>query len=165
MVGPWWYHTGTSVPLVRNLPFSLLRMLMQNGLPALSRTKRRADWGRGQSGDQSPPRATERHTRCPNRLPTADFRLELSTETPVTGQGVRPRHSLAIDWARLALPSTNNWPRANASEPQAIGTADRALAAQGALGAYCGGGSMGDSCFGHLRGRRLEPARQIRHLG
>jgi len=29
MAGPWWYHTATSVPRVRNLPFSLLRMLMQ----------------------------------------------------------------------------------------------------------------------------------------
>ena len=29
IVGPWWYHTATSVPRVRNLPFSLLRMLMQ----------------------------------------------------------------------------------------------------------------------------------------
>ena len=29
MVGPWWYHTATSVPRVRNPPFSLLRMLMQ----------------------------------------------------------------------------------------------------------------------------------------
>src|ERR1019366_7589287 len=29
MVGPWWYHTATSVPRVCNLPFSLLRMLMQ----------------------------------------------------------------------------------------------------------------------------------------
>src|ERR1035441_7479194 len=29
MACPWWYHTATSVPRVRNLPFSLLRMLMQ----------------------------------------------------------------------------------------------------------------------------------------
>ena len=29
MAGPWWYHTATSVPRLRNLPFSLLRMLMQ----------------------------------------------------------------------------------------------------------------------------------------
>jgi hypothetical protein len=31
MVGPWWYHTATSVPRLRNLPFSLLRMLMLPG--------------------------------------------------------------------------------------------------------------------------------------
>ena len=29
MVGPWWYHTATIVPRVRNLPFSVLRMLMR----------------------------------------------------------------------------------------------------------------------------------------
>jgi hypothetical protein len=28
MVGPWCYQTATSVPRVRKLPFSLLRMLM-----------------------------------------------------------------------------------------------------------------------------------------
>jgi hypothetical protein len=26
--GPWWYHAATSVPRARNLPFSLLRMLI-----------------------------------------------------------------------------------------------------------------------------------------
>ena len=31
MAGPWWYHTATSVPLMRNLPFSLLRMLILPG--------------------------------------------------------------------------------------------------------------------------------------
>ncbi len=31
MVGPWWYHTATSVPRVRNLPFSVLRMLILRG--------------------------------------------------------------------------------------------------------------------------------------
>ena len=31
MVGPWWYHTATSVPWVRNRPFSLLRMLILPG--------------------------------------------------------------------------------------------------------------------------------------
>ena len=35
MVGPGWYQTATSVPRVRNLPFSLLRMLIQ--LVCLSR--------------------------------------------------------------------------------------------------------------------------------
>jgi len=29
MVGPWWYHTATSVPRLRNLPFSVLRTLLQ----------------------------------------------------------------------------------------------------------------------------------------
>jgi hypothetical protein len=29
MAGPWWYHTATSVPRVRNLPFSALRLLIQ----------------------------------------------------------------------------------------------------------------------------------------
>ena len=29
MVGPWWYHTATIVPRVRNLPFSALRLLIQ----------------------------------------------------------------------------------------------------------------------------------------
>ena len=29
MVGPWWYHTAAIVPWVGNLPFSLLRMLIQ----------------------------------------------------------------------------------------------------------------------------------------
>ena len=28
MAGPWWYHTATSVPRVRNLPFSVLRLLI-----------------------------------------------------------------------------------------------------------------------------------------
>ena len=31
MAGPWWYHTATSVPRARNLPFSLLRMLILSG--------------------------------------------------------------------------------------------------------------------------------------
>jgi hypothetical protein len=31
MSGPWWYHTATSVPRARNLPFSLLRMLILPG--------------------------------------------------------------------------------------------------------------------------------------
>ena len=31
MAGPWWYQTATSVPRVRNLPFSLLRILIQLG--------------------------------------------------------------------------------------------------------------------------------------
>ena len=30
-VGPGWYQTATSVPRVRNLPFSLLRMLILLG--------------------------------------------------------------------------------------------------------------------------------------
>ena len=29
MPGPWWYHTATSVPRVRSLPFSALRLLIQ----------------------------------------------------------------------------------------------------------------------------------------
>ena len=29
MVVPWWFHTATSVPRARHLPFSLLRMLIQ----------------------------------------------------------------------------------------------------------------------------------------
>jgi hypothetical protein len=31
MVGPWWYHTATIVPWVRDPPFSLLRMLILPG--------------------------------------------------------------------------------------------------------------------------------------
>jgi hypothetical protein len=44
MAGPWWYHTGTSVPRVRNLPFSALRMLMLRGRLAWPGGPVRALW-------------------------------------------------------------------------------------------------------------------------
>ena len=61
MVGPWWYHTATSVPRVRNPPFSLLRMLMQvtrrADIPVCSRVRRLPARG-GRCGAQGTARPT-----------------------------------------------------------------------------------------------------------
>ena len=48
MAGPWWYHTATSVPRVRNLPFSLLRVLIQ------VRRQPPQGEGRGQKAEMGP---------------------------------------------------------------------------------------------------------------
>jgi hypothetical protein len=68
MTGPWWYHTATSVPRVRNLPFSLLRMLMQASRKP-PQCDIRATSRRVASHLIGTPRLPQGSTKAPPRLP------------------------------------------------------------------------------------------------